>query len=63
MNALTDKLVVNSKELFTIYIDIARPPICEKKSFQFTQRYGSFVEQNCKGKRASNINQIIAFFQ
>jgi len=33
MNALTDKLVVNSKELFTIYIDIARPPICEKNHF------------------------------
>ena len=61
MNALTDKLVVNSKELFTIYI--ARPAICKKNYLNF-HRDMECLEKNCEGERARIISQqVIAFLR
>ena len=61
MNAHTVKLVVDSKELFTIYI--ARPAICKKNDLNF-HRHMDCLEKKCKDERASIISQqVIAFLR
>ncbi len=57
------KLAGNSKELFTIYINIARPAICKKNNLNLEGDMDP-LWLNCKGEKETNISRlVIAFFR
>ena len=62
-NIQTVKLAGNSKELFRIYINVARPAICKKNGLNLNGDMDP-LWLNCKGERETNISrQVIAFFR
>jgi len=57
------KLAGNSKELFRIYINVARPAICKKNRLNLNGDMDP-LWLNCKGEKETNISrQVIAFFR
>lgn len=63
MNAQTVKLAGNSKELFTIYTDIARPAIVKKYKLNLDGDMDP-LWLNSKGQKETNISRlVVAFFR